>query len=81
MYEKGISLFSVEIFLSHSAEKNRRRILICFEKILVSKIFIHRRVEGIKVLSKFFLSHRTEKLHKGSLLCFRNFLVRKRIYG
>ena len=41
MHKKGISLFSVEIFLSHSAKKIRRGILLYFEKILVSKMFMH----------------------------------------
>ena len=40
--KKGISLFSVEIFSSHSAEKFRRGTLLCFEKNLVSKIVMHR---------------------------------------
>ena len=42
MHKKGISLNSVENFLSHSADKIRRT-LLCFERILVSKIFKQRR--------------------------------------
>ena len=36
------SLNCVENFLSHSADKIRRRTLLCFERILVSKIFKQR---------------------------------------
>ena len=56
MHKKGISLNSVEKTLSHSADKICRRALMCFERNLVSKIFIQRRG---KLHS--FLSHRTEK--------------------
>ena len=48
-----------------------------FQKILVSKIFMHRR--GHYGFVENFLSHRTEKLRTGSLLCFRNFLVWKKL--
>ena len=37
MHKNGISLNSVEKSLSHSADKIRRRTLLCFEKFLVSK--------------------------------------------
>ena len=53
LHEKGISRFCVENFLSHSTEKLRRRPLLCLKKVLVSKIFMHRR-GGIMVLSKIF---------------------------
>ena len=39
MHKKGLSLNSVEKFLSHIADKIRRRTLLCFERVLVSKIF------------------------------------------
>ena len=57
--KKGISLLSVEIVLSHSAERIRRGTLLCFKKILVSEISMHRRgsitdLESITVLSKKF---------------------------
>ena len=71
MHKKGISLNSVEKSLSHSADKIRRRILLCFERILVSKSFKRRR-------GKFFLSHRTEKLRQRTILCFRKILVGKK---
>ena len=60
MHKKGISLYSVEKSLSHSADKIRRRTLLCFERIVVSKIFKQRRGEASRFLKKF-LSHRTEK--------------------
>ena len=60
MHKKGISLNSVEKFLSHSADKIRRT-LLCFERILVSKIFEAKEGGSFTVLSKIFLSHRTEK--------------------
>ena len=37
MSMRGISRFSIEILLSQSAEKLRRRTLLCFEKFLASK--------------------------------------------
>ena len=77
MHKRGISLNSVEKFLSHSADKIRRT-LLCFERILVSKIFKQRRGEASRFCRKFFSSHRTEKLRQGTILCFRKFLVGKK---
>ena len=37
MHQKGISLFYVEIFLSHRTEKLRTGTLLCFRKFLVWK--------------------------------------------
>ena len=59
MHKKGISLNSVEKSLSHSADKIRRRTLLCFEKILVSKSFQQRKGEASR-FCRNFLSHRTE---------------------
>ena len=39
----GISRFSVEIFVSHSAEKFRKGILLCLRKFLVSKNFMDEK--------------------------------------
>ena len=39
MQKMGISLFSVENLLSHTAEKNRREIILCFKENVVSKFF------------------------------------------
>ena len=50
---RGVSRFSVEILLFHFFGKIRRGALLCFKKILVSKIFMHRR-GGITVSSKYF---------------------------
>ena len=80
MNKKIVSLNSVEKSLSHSADKIRRRTLRCFERILVSKIFMNRRGRGITVLSIFFVSQdRNEKLCKGTLLFSGNFLVSKKV--
>ena len=58
MHKKGISLFSVEICLSHSADKIRRRTLLYFRKFLVSKSFMQRR--GHHGFFENFPSHRTK---------------------
>ena len=58
MHKKGISLFSVEFFLSQSAKKNRKGTLPYFENIPVSKNFMHRR--GASRFCRIFLSHLTE---------------------
>ena len=68
-------------FLSHCTEIFHWRTLWCFRKILLSKIFMHRR-GGITVLSELFVSQdRNEKLCKGTLLFSGKFLVSKKIYG
>ena len=46
MQKMGISLFSVENLLSHTAEKNRRETILCFKENVVSKIFMHRSWGG-----------------------------------
>ena len=53
LQEKGILRFSVEVFCPTVQKKLRRRTLLCFKKILVSKNFKYKRV-GIMVLSNFF---------------------------
>ena len=79
MHNKGISLNSVEKSLSHSADKIRRRTLLCFERILVSKIFKQRREEASRFCRKFFYLTGPKKLRQGTILCFRKFLVGKSI--
>ena len=79
MHKKGISLNSVEKSLSHSADKIRRRTLLCFERILVSKIFKQRRGEASRFCRNFFYLTGPKKLRQGTILCFRKFLVRKNI--
>ncbi len=72
----GVSRFAVESFLSHSAEKLRRRTLWCFRKYLVSKNFM---LKGL--MSRFpvenFLSHSVEIFRRGILYCCSNFGYRK----
>ena len=79
MHKKGISLNSVETSLSHSADKIRRRTLLCFERILVSKSFKQRRGEASRFCRKFFYLTGPKKLRQGTILCFRKFLVGKNI--
>ena len=55
----GLSRFSVEIFMSHSAENFRKGILLFLRKLLVSKSFIDEK-GGITFFRRNFLSHRTE---------------------
>ena len=80
MHQRGgrVSRFSVENFLSHKADKNRRRTLLCFERILVSKIFKQRRGEASRFCRKFFYLTGPKKLRQGTILCFRKFLVGKK---
>ena len=66
MHKKGKSRLSVGNFLSHSTEKFRRVTLLFFEKILVSKIFMHGR--GELLFCHFFLSHSAEKV-RGEPFC------------
>ena len=58
MDERGVvSGFSVDIFLSHSAEKIRRGTLLCFTEFLVSKNFMEKREGSIRSLRrKLFVS-------------------------
>ena len=79
MHKKGISLNSVEKSLSHSADKIRRTTLLCFERILVSKIFKQRRGEASRFCRKIFYLTGPKKLRQGTILCFRKFLVGKNI--
>ena len=78
MHKKGISLNSVDKFLSHSADKIRRT-LLCFERILVSKNFKQRRAEASRFCRKFFYLTGPKKTSPGnhSVLFFRKFLVSK----
>ena len=72
MHKRGISLNSVEKFLSHSADKIRRRTFLCFERFLVSKFFEQRRgEEASRFCQKNFLSHRTEKTSTGNHSVFQ----------
>ena len=77
MHKKGISLNSVGKSLSHSADKIRRRTLLCFERILVSKIFKQRRGEASR-FCQFFLSNRTEKTSPGNHSVFQKLSGREK---
>ena len=79
MHKMGISLNSVEKSLSPSADKIRRRTLLCFERIPVSKIFKQRRGEASRFCRNFFYLTGPKKLRQGTILCFRKFLVGKNI--
>ena len=79
MHKKGISLNSVEKSLSHSADKIRRRTLLCFERILVSKSFKQRRGKLHGFVEIFFYLTGPKKLRQGTIVCFRKFPVGKNI--
>ena len=70
MHKKEISLNSVENLLSQSADKIRRRTLLCFERILVSKIF-KRRWGKLHGFVELFLSDRTENTSPGNHSMFQ----------
>ena len=65
MVKKGASRFSVGKFLSHVAEKQRGRTILCFGIVLVLKIFC---VLGVTPFCQSFLSHSTKKFHWGTLV-------------
>ena len=74
----GISRFSVEIFMSHSAEKFRKGILLFLRKNLVSKSYMDEKGGGVITFSrrKFLVSQHRENSW-ASLQCFRKFGVSK----
>ena len=72
MHKKGISLNSVEKFLSHSADKIRRT-LLCFERILVSKIFKQRRGEASRFCRNFFFSQDRKNFAREPFCVSENF--------
>ena len=78
MHKKGISLNSVKKSLSHSADEIRRRTLLCFERILVSKSFKQRRGEASRFCRNFFLSHRIEKTWPGNHSVFHKISGREK---
>ena len=59
---RGISQFSAEIFMSHSAENFREGILLFLRKFLVSQSFMDER-GCITFFRQKFLSHSAEKFH------------------
>ena len=74
-----MSPFSVEIFLAHSTETFRRGTHLCLRKILLSKIFVHKRGRCITVLRRIFWSHSTETFRRGTPQCFGKFVVSKHV--
>ena len=79
MHKKGISLNSVEKSLSHSADKIRRRTLLRFERILVSKIFKQMRGEASHFCRKSFSSRRSKKTSPGNHSVFQKISGRENI--
>ena len=77
MHKKGISLNCVEKSLSYSTDKIRRRTLLCFERILVSKIFEQRRGASSRFCRK---SHRTEKTSPGNHSVFQKISGREKYF-
>ena len=72
----GISRSSVEIFMSHSAEKFCKGILLFLGKFLVSKSFMDEK-GGITFFRRKFLVSQCRKISWASLRCFRKFGVSK----
>ena len=80
---KKVSRFSLENIFSHSAEKFRRGILLCFRKFLLSKTVRDKRGGGYHdFLSKIFcLTVPKNFVGNPSVLCFRKFPVATKVYG
>ena len=76
MDKRGISRFSVEIFMSHSAEKVREGIILFLRKFLVSKSFMDEK-GGITFFRRKFSVSQCRKISWASLQCFRKFGVSK----
>ena len=73
---KGVSRYSVEIFLCHSAEKFRRGNLYCCIKVVYRKSL--DKGGGVSRFSvRNFLSHSAETLGRGIPYCYSNFGYRK----
>ena len=72
----GILQFSVEIFMSHSAENFRKGIPLFLRKFLVSKSFLNEK-GGITFFRRKFLVSQCRKISWTSLQCFRKFGVSK----
>ena len=67
MLQRVMSRFSVENFLSHSAENFRRGILWCVTIAGIEKFYAS---EGyVTIFCRIFLSHSAGKFRRGTLLC------------
>ena len=73
----GVSRFSVENSLTHSAKKFCGGTIQCFTKLRVSKNFMHKKRISLFSLD-FFLSHSVEKIRKGTLPVWKIFKHRRR---
>ena len=76
----GVSRFSVENFLSHSAENFRRGILYCCIDFGYRKSLNKRWGGSIKIFRRKFFVSQCRKISYGkpSVLCFRKFPVAKK---
>ena len=69
---KGVSRYSVENFLCHSAEKFRRGILYFCIKVVYRKSLDKRK--GIsRIYVEIYLSCSAERLRRGIFYCFNDF--------
>ena len=82
MHKKGISLFSVEFFSSHSTEKLRGGTLLCFRKFMVRKKLWIRGGGGVITFfrRKFFVSHSAKK-HRGEPFCVSEMFWYQNFFG
>ena len=85
MLQRVQSLFSFEIFLSHSTETFRRGTLLCCvsENILVAKKFMDKREGEVSRFSfENVLSHSNEKTRRKHLCAvFENYSGSEKVYG
>ena len=71
----GLSRFSVEIFMSHTAENFHKGILLFLRKFLFSKSFMNEK--GVSRFSVKNFWSQCRKISCASLQCFRKFGVSK----
>ena len=64
----GEPRFSVEWFLSDSAEKCLKATILCFTKFRLSKNVRDKGVCESRFSVENFLSHSAEEIHRGTLL-------------
>ena len=73
MLKRVMSRYSFEMFFSHSTKKLRRGSVLCFTKVLVSKIFWIREAGGeggsITIFCRKILTDSAVNFHGGTLLC------------
>ena len=73
--EEGLSRYSVENYLSHSAEKFRgwRKSFWVSFILGIDKVWTRGEGGSIKTCAEIFLSHSAEKVREGTLYSFTNF--------